>query len=266
METRSSVKIWATKKAVILLVVLVLVLWAVNMAAYWLWPAGDAGNRGVFGDVFGASSSLFSALALLALFVAVLLQREELEHQRQDLKLTRAELQGQKEQLEGQKRQMEIQNFENRFFQMMKVWHSVREHIVGRVALFEDLATELKAEYEHRGPGTSGDLVQRIDSAVGRVWERRHTSLHNYMRILYQMFRLVDSAQVEVKEKEFYSDVIRAQTTQSELVLIFYNCLSSYGKEDFKPLVEKYALLKHLDSPGLIPADLRERYELGAFK
>jgi len=266
METRSSVKLRATKKTVIILAIFVLVLWAVNMAAYWFWPSVDAGNRGIFGDIFGASASLFSALAFVGLIIAILLQKEELECQREELRLTREEMRGQKEQLEGQKRQMEIQNFENRFFQMMKVWHAVREHTIGRVAMFEELTGELNTEFVRHGQVATSDFKARVDSAVGIVWKHRQTSLPNYMRTLYQIFKFVDMANIQFEDKKFYSNVIRAQITQAELVLIFYNCLSSYGSDKFKPLVEKYALLKHLDSPGLIPADLRERYELGAFK
>lgn len=53
----------------------------------------EPGERGVFGDMFGAVNSLFSGLALAGVIVAILLQRKELELQRKELELTRNELQ-----------------------------------------------------------------------------------------------------------------------------------------------------------------------------
>ena len=46
--------------------------------------------------------------------------------------------------------------------------------------------------------------------------------------------------------KKFYTNFVRAQLSSSELGLLFYNCLGGYGNEKFKPLVEKYALLKNM--------------------
>jgi|AntRauTorckE6833_2_1112554.scaffolds.fasta_scaffold11005_4 hypothetical protein len=40
--------------------------------------------------------------------------------------------------------------------------------------------------------------------------------------------------------------------TSYELTLLFYNCLSDLGFEKFKPLVEKYALLKNISYSLLI--------------
>jgi hypothetical protein len=52
--------------------------------------------------------------------------------------------------------------------------------------------------------------------------------------------------QSDIDDKRLYTNLIRAQLSSYELVLLFYNCLSELGREKFKPLVEVYALLKTL--------------------
>lgn len=39
---------------------------------------------------------------------------------------------------------------------------------------------------------------------------------------------------------------MRASLSQYELIMLFYNCLSSNGREKFKPLIEKYAIFNNL--------------------
>ena len=50
------------------------------------------GDRGTFGDMFGAVNTLFSGLAFAGVIYAILLQRQELRLQREELELTRNEL------------------------------------------------------------------------------------------------------------------------------------------------------------------------------
>lgn len=48
------------------------------------------------------------------------------------------------------------------------------------------------------------------------------------------------------QEKKHYVNLIRAQLSSYELVLLFYHCLSQQG-ESFKHLVVKYNLFKYVD-------------------
>jgi len=48
--------------------------------------------RGQFGDTFGAFNALVSGLAFVAIFIAIMLQRQDLDLQRQELRLQREEL------------------------------------------------------------------------------------------------------------------------------------------------------------------------------
>jgi len=69
----------------------VLVVWAVLWILLILL-IDDPAQRGQFGDMFGASTALFSGLAFAGVIIAMLYQREELSLQRQELALQRQEL------------------------------------------------------------------------------------------------------------------------------------------------------------------------------
>ena len=85
-------------------------------------------------------------------------------------------------------------------------------------------------------------------------YEEYQHLLGHYFRNLYTIIKMVDQSSIE--RKRDYTNIIRAQLSSSELVLLCYNCISPWG-EKFKPLVEKYSLLKTLPEGSL--ADERDR-------
>ncbi|AWV35172.1 hypothetical protein [Paenibacillus odorifer] len=91
----------------IVFVVLVLGLWLGNMfgGLYGFKPDDNAsfwGDRGTFGDMFGAVNALFSGLAFAGLIFTIILQRK-------DLKLQFKELSRQADEAEKMAKQLEIQ-------------------------------------------------------------------------------------------------------------------------------------------------------------
>jgi hypothetical protein len=46
---------------------------------------------------------------------------------------------------------------------------------------------------------------------------------------------------------------------------LFYNCLSDYGSEKLKPLVEEYGLLEKIDPSTLIIPEHRQLFDESAF-
>jgi hypothetical protein len=224
-------------------------------------------------DKYAATNALFSGLAFAGLLIAVLLQREELQLQRKELKDTREVLESQKEQLEGQKRQMEIQNFENRFFQMLAMWNELRRHLEPRYQYqdkvgFEGLMRRLRNQisdqdwYDHDPMDLSF-----IDEQVRHFYASCPESVRNYMGVLYNLLKLVDRADIiGARNQKFYTNIVRIQLSQHELVVVFYNCLSQYGRDKFKPLAEKYSLFKHVNDEYLMMPEHRGLYKEGAFK
>lgn len=79
---------WKTIALLFLGVVILQIVFGV--AVYRMF--GSWGERGSFGDMFGAVNTLFSGLALAGVVYAILLQSRELALQREELSMTREEL------------------------------------------------------------------------------------------------------------------------------------------------------------------------------
>jgi hypothetical protein len=68
-----------------------------------------------------------------------------------------------------------------------------------------------------------------------------------------------------MEPKRRYTSLARAQLSMYELGLVFYDGLSRYG-EKFKPLIERYGLLEHLDKNLLFNKEHAKFYTDGAYK
>ena len=96
------------------------------------------------------------------------------------------------------------------------------------------------------------DVYQHIQQDVG-----------HYFRSVYNIVKFVHYSPVD--DKHFYTNIVRAQLSNNELIVLFYNCITPLGRDKFKPLVEEYALLKHLPGNLLIDETHLKWYEPAAF-
>jgi len=237
------------------------------------------GDRGTFGDMFGAINTLFAGLAFAGIIFAIILQAKELELQREELGLTRNVLKEQKEQLQNQNETLQLQNFENTFFQMFRLHNEIVNGIeerhsehgrvlnVGRgcfikfytiyVSMFKN-GDPKDPEYPNYPP------LKKIDKAYKVFLSVHQTSTGHYFRNLYNIIKFVKNS--KITNKRLYTNLVRAQLSSHELVLLFYNCLSSVGNEKFKPLVEEFALLKNMSARHLIDRSHKQFYESSAYK
>lgn len=80
----------------------------------------------------------------------------------------------------------------------------------------------------------------------------------HYFRHLYHILKFVDGADsLEISKDDFterykYASILRATLSPYELVWLFYNGISCYGNEKFKPLIERYSLLKNIREDLLV--------------
>ncbi len=270
-------------------VVLVLASSAVlqfNFVKSWNLPAGTEGlaKYGISGDFFGFANALFSALAFAILIVTLWMQKHELSQQRQELdqtqeimKLQVDESVLQREELQNQKQEMQLQNesvrrqiFENTFFGLLQMHGDVVAAIkpengqpAGREAfshLFATLRDFPVSGHSHTHRRRKGDLTV---SKYEEWYSNYEAHVGHYFRTLYNLFRYVDEQ--GGSQREMYSRLVRAQLSSNELQLLLYNGLSRYGKDKFKPLIEKYTLLKHLKKTDE-NKDAREGYAPTAFE
>lgn len=83
------------------------------------------------------------------------------------------------------------------------------------------------------------------------LFHRLDTYLGHYYRNLYRMVKYIDEQtfsedkEEDYRSKYFYISIVRSQLSDHEIQWLFFNGLFDYG-ELFKPLIEKYSMLKNL--------------------
>lgn len=100
------------------------------------------------------------------------------------------------------------------------------------------------------------------------------SSLPSYIRFTYHIVDLVDrgssypGADIEInKSDSAYQNVrlLRATMSNSEILLIALNCAYGAGYENFKPLIEKCAILHNISHLDIDAYGLREIFAPRAF-
>jgi hypothetical protein len=227
---------------------------------------------------FDPLNALFSGLAFWGVIYAILLQKSELELQRRELRFTRSEVRGQKEQLEAQNATLKQQRFENTFFSLVNLFNSIvgsMEFTKGTGTMspqtfhgrecFILLYNDLQREYSGQEHLTPNDKPLQLCLAVyDRFADYRQDAVGHYFRTFYNIVKFIEKSQVE--DKQTYINILRAQLSSSELYLLFYNCLSKYGSQKFKPYVEQFGLLENLTLANLIRREHKDLYNESAFR
>ena len=254
-ETKKEKVSWIIPAVIILLVV-------GSCWATWYFLV-DVNTRGTFGDMFGVTNAFFSGLAFGGVIYAIILQRRELQLQREELKDTREVLTGQKQQLEAQNTTLKKQNFENTFFQLLRLHNEIASsvefvkssyNVKGRKSFFR-----LYDDYTnyYRQLGEDGlDNMDRINSSYLEFNGRWQSETGHYFRNLYAIVKFIENS--KVGDIELYINLIRVQLTDNELLLLFYHSLSDTDGQRLIPLIEKYALLKSLPKDRLLNRQAHE--------
>lgn len=246
----------------------VVFLWCL---AWWLIPHffPEPINAGEFGDMFGAVNALFSGLAFAVLIFTIHLQKGELALQRRELELTRDEMSGQRVALERQSDTQQKQNFEDTFFRLL----GIQNDLVGAIDLVDNVSgAQTKGRdcfkvfygrFRSCYNKAAGNDAVRIASGYRQFFSDNQANVGHYFRNLYTLIKFIDGS--HMPDKKLYTNMVRAQLSSFELTLLFYNCLSPYGQEKFKPLVEKYSLLKTVPNNELIDQHHLNLYDARAF-
>lgn len=236
-------------------------------------------KRGQFGDMFGALGAVFSGLAFAGLIVTLIqqhddlkLQREDLRLQRQEIAQTNLELALQRKEMEEQNKTIMLQRFENTFFNMLEM----QQKIVSELKY----SNSNKQEYQGREAIQYMYLDIKNRSIIYHNSDIDHSlnnyyyfvdigKMDHYFRHLYRIIKYVDEYEPELLSKQLkynYLCILRAQLSKDELLMLFYNCLSEYGEECFKPLIEKYALLDNIRKDALINPEHEFEYDYSAYE
>lgn len=203
-------------------------------------------DRGTFGDMFGFANSLFTGFSFVVLIVTILLQRRDFKTQQSLLN---------------------IQAFESTFFNLIHRHHEIvlnsEKAITNRIRRGEE-----ETVTETRKKGT--DVFQTIyttlvhaikhhdgfsDKVNAMVYKGYWDILGYYYRSIELIVKLVDESEsLSEKDKIKYIDIIKAQLSEYETVMIFYHFLAEKNRS-YKLLAEKYTFFEFIN-PELVTDDI----------
>ena len=262
-----SKKFWIYTALYVLACVSICGLPALLTSGSWI----DFTETGQIGDTIGGiMGPIVAMIAAYLTFIAFWVQKQANEAQRQDIK---------------------VERFNANFYNLLDIHEQITDSLDMEILVTEGAALksitcngrtlfyhtfenmyEEGLDVEFIGQGMRGRLsVKGIDSYVE---SELPTYFDHYFRNLYRIVKYVDETDVfdndEVTnnvydEKYKYVAILRSTLSRYELIWLFYNALSPYGNEKFKPLIEEYALLKNIRPELLVKPEHYKLYRESAY-
>lgn len=248
----------------------------------------DFTEMGTFGDSWGMFTSIFSALGFGGILITLYLQYTSLKETQNDAEI--------------QKKSLALQQFEDVFFRMLTIHNEIIKDLDLRKSeskspistgrdTFQLFYNSLKKKYEevkyniednyandaycdfiaHYSLKCKENLCYHDErAAVGFsfeiFWSDYRSDLGHYFRFLFNIYKFIDKEKsIPDDVKYTYARILRAQLSDYELIILFYNCLSYYGVRRFKPLAEKYKLFNNLPFALVLNEKHLSYYEDSAF-
>lgn len=220
---------------------------------------------GPFGDFFGGMlNPILTFCTFMALLMTIILQQRELKLSREQVAIsvkelgeTRKATEISSQALTEQSNSLKIQNFENTFFKMIDLHNNISYKLDGKTT-FRPTAHQYNHigrytpliicfEYQNSFYDISEKLLNQVDKELilDYIFAALNPCLGHYFRNIYQILKFIDSSDF-IKNKKFYSNILRAQLNQDEQRILFFNCISKNGI-NMLSLVTKYEFLEHLN-------------------
>jgi uncharacterized membrane protein len=271
METRKNKNENTFNKIASYIVPISTVFIVIVFIGFWYWAEITPDQIGQVGDLFGGLINPF-----LTFLTVLLLLVYSVRFQVEELKETRSEIIKSTQALESQDKNLSIQRFENSFFKLLEHFDNYRANIEfikygtseyqGKQAVehyysnFKNCWLKVdKTEHDLTNPYQDKTIVFDASTKSKAGLSKKYLNFYEdsfgnefggYFRTLYNILLFVDNS-VDIENKSFYTKLLRAQLSRYEVLILFYNCLSSFGEEKLFPLVKKYKLLKHMETDFL---------------
>jgi hypothetical protein len=189
-------------------------------------------SLGQTGDLFGGVNALFAAYAFAGVAVAAYFQHKTFVV------------------VEQQQKQA---GFEPLFFQLITLNRSLLPNVLGEFDMsFGNWVAGLliglnKQEWVHELSEETppAAIVDKSTHFYYTSYKDAEDDLGPYFRSLYHVFKLIDDSGLSKEKRIEYADIARAMLSRDELSLMVVNCSSAHG-DDFRRLIAKYGILKHL--------------------
>ena len=257
---------WLSGKGLAILLGAVTTVWFLfGLMAYNL-PA-TLEESGQSGDMFGGITALFSGLAFAGLIFTLFVQKQELRYQRKELshlvseqRETKGHLKDQATHLKSQSEFIERQIFENSFFQLLGSFNKYISNtkikqrddtLEGHDAyqsMYQDFSRKITGYWGTPQPGSMIFLTR-----YNQFYYENIDDLGPYFRLLYNILKFIKSS--TINDQKFYSNILRAQLSRSELSLLACNIASDFGSSKMAPLVKDFEILKHCDDAEFLKSE-----------
>lgn len=249
----------------------------------------QADKLGQFGDFFGGVlNPLLSFMALLGVLYTIRTQGQELKEAREETRIANRIQDKQTAVFERQNfesvffRLIDVHArtaervrsnkgpFDANGFQSV-LSEVLQQYRYGCEDLDKAQSTASKPQYAALDTEAQTDKQLLQEAFDNGVEGESRIMLSQYYRNMYQILKLVDGFKIftgdeqtgkrspriirlEYLQKRQYSNILRAQLSDDELKLLFFNCITPHG-EGLKTYVEQYSLLKHLQRSKFLGGD-----------
>lgn len=264
-------------------IIIALFLFFFNVDAFDTSLPIDGELFGQFGDIVGGVVGSLWALAGVILFYvglteqrkalglnetalskqidALNIQQNEMQLLRDEYRMAREVFEQQKEAIREQVKTNSIQQFESNFYSLLDIYTHITDEIFKDGGDLQKINKEIRDEYEHRCSECIKERYQKSSELYIKIFDKKGDKISHYLKTVYRIFKVIEErADLTDKQKYFYAKIMRSQFTSEELFIIYYNATSSYGA-NFRTLILKYNLLKHLSFFSKLET---ERYALSS--
>lgn len=219
-------------------------------------------NWGTFGDFLGGVlNPVLTFLSFMALLFTIILQQREIHGAKEDAK--ELQIQRREDRLSSERMQ-----FESTFFQMVSIHNTIvnaidvdrglsKNQLRGREC-FKLFREEMQRFYEE---DPSADELGKSLAAHDHIWKSYQNDLAHYYRYLYNIIRFINESDVD---KTRYIRILRAQFSDFELLVMFYNGLIPLAAKS-KEYIEFFSLFNNLPKNLLFNPSHEKFYKASAF-
>ena len=195
---------------------------------------------------FGATSALFTGLAVvISAFTAAL--------QFQSLTEAKVEMAEQRKMLDSQLKTLEVQSFESSFFSILEMHRDYTDSCNG-IWYVEKYIAGIHANV--------GRILEAYNVASDRIEEGEAGKLINLCCVV---LRYVDGAKfLEIQEKQFYIDIFKTRISEGECTLLAMHFVGKNGDPKMRTLVEAFALFS-IHRLVAVPEEIKSIYSPRAF-
>ncbi|RCX05887.1 MULTISPECIES: putative phage abortive infection protein [Kosakonia] len=224
----------------------------------WLFKGMTPEQKGLFGDSWGAFTSIFSALGFCGVLWTIKLQTDATRNIENDSK--------------NREESDKLRDFENSFFNMLNILQTIIKDMKipagknskgreGRsVFSYHYLRFKIHCQTEY-----AFDDFKHIDENIfslnnerdlfterfANYFKGKSNNFSHYYRYLYNLFKFIAESSINDNAKKKYANILRAQISNNELMMLFYNGISKHGLK-FQFYIEEYSIFDNLPIDRLI--------------